>query len=140
MGFIYKIEVGEECYIGSTTTSLKHRISSHNTAIKKKCNSPLYKFCREHNIEKIICQELVEFTDDITDDAVRLIEQEYINKFNPTLNGQRAYRTEDELREQKKNQAKKDNAISNKIRINCPICDKNMLRTSLNNHKKNKHN
>ena len=139
MGFIYKIEVGEELYIGSTKKKLYYRQSQHNYTLNnpnnKSYNYPLYKFCRTHNIEKIIC-ELIE---EVEDSELLLLEQEYINMLEPTLNSYRAYRTIEELKEQWKEKNKKHNPINNKKKSKCPMCGLEMNKRSINRHIKNIH-
>ena len=127
MGFIYKIEVEGELYIGSTKNKyLCNRQAKHNHSLNNPndihYNTPLYKFCREHKIKKIIC-ELLETVDDT---ELRILEQEYMNKLKPSLNSNRAYQTEDERLEQIR-------LYSNK-KSNCPICDKLMLKNSIKQH------
>ena len=97
MGFIYKIEVAGELYIGSTKNKyLSNRQALHNHVLNnsnhKKSNVYLYRFCREHNVSKIIC-ELIET---VENDELLLLEQEYIKMLEPTLNIRRAYQTEEE--------------------------------------------
>ena len=110
MGFIYKIEVAGELYIGSTKQKyLSSRQGQHNKILNnpnnKNYNIYLYRFCREHNIEKIIC-ELIETVDDT---ELRILEQEYINMIEPSLNSYRVYQTEEERLEQKLLHRKKQN-------------------------------
>jgi hypothetical protein len=132
MGFIYKIEVEGQLYIGSTKKKyLYKRQSQHNHCLNnpnnKDYNYPLYRFCREHNVKKIIC-ELIEEVDDT---ELVLIEQEYMNMLEPTLNSQRAYRTEEEKKEQIR--------LKNNKKSNCPICDKLMLKNYIKRHIRNNH-
>ena len=127
MGFIYKIEVEGELYIGSTKKKLYDRQSNHNHDLNnpnsKNYNTYLYRFCREKKVEKIIC-ELIETVDD---NELVLLEQEYINMLEPTLNTRRAYQTEEELLEY------------NKKKSNCPICGKLMLKRHIKKHIRNIH-
>lgn len=123
MGFIYKIEVEGELYIGSTKQKLSYRQSYHNRDLKKS-NSPLYRFCREHNVEKIIC-ELIE---EVEDSELVLLEQEYIKMLEPSLNTRRAFRTEKEYLEQKKKYNQKKSI--------CPICGLEMRKHNINRHKR----
>jgi|TARA_R110000796_G_scaffold116314_2_gene228792 hypothetical protein len=132
MGFIYKIEINNEIYIGSTKQKyLSDRQSGHNQALRnQKCreyNSHIYKYCRTHNIEKIIC-ELIEEVDDT---ELKILEQEYIKMLEPSLNTYRAYRTEEEVIQYAK---------GNKIKSNCPICNKEMLKRHIKLHIQRKHN
>jgi len=127
MGFIYKIEIGENLYIGSTKYKyLCDRQYIHNYKLKNGCQYNLYRFCREKKVEKIIC-ELIET---VEDSELRILEQEYINKLQPTLNSQKAYRTEEEYKEQMRLINKK---YSQK-KSNCPICDKLMLKRNIKRH------
>jgi hypothetical protein len=108
-------------YIGSTKLKyLCQRQGKHNQGLNnpndKDYNYPLYRFCREHKIKKIIC----EFIEEVDDTELVLLEQEYITMLEPTLNIRRAYRTEEERLEQILLNRKKHN----KIKSNCPICDK----------------
>ena len=119
-------------YIGSTKNKyLCKRQIAHNQNLNKNCNSYLYKFCREHNVKKIIC-ELIETVDN---SELKLLEQEYINMLEPTLNTRRAFQTE----KQKIEQQQKHTKINNKIKSNCPICNKEMLKIHINRHIKRKH-
>tara|TARA_R110002110_G_scaffold26703_3_gene97801 strand:+ start:138 stop:536 length:399 start_codon:yes stop_codon:yes gene_type:complete len=127
MGIIYKIVVGEEIYIGSTKLKyLSQRQSSHNQGLRnpnsKDYNYLLYKFCRENNVEKIIC-ELIETVDN---ENIFIKEQEYMDLLKPTLNHYRAFQTEEQKIEQKKEHTK--------IKANCPECGKEMIKNNINRH------
>ena len=118
MGFIYKIEVEGELYVGSTKEKyLSNRQGQHNQGLNnpnyKNYNYPLYKFCREKKVKKIICELIVE----ADNNELVLLEQEYINMLEPTLNSQKAYRTEKEKIEQRKEFNKKHNEINNKKKM-----------------------
>ena len=130
MGFIYKIEVGENLYIGSTKHKLCDRQARHNYILNNpndnNYNLLLYRFFREHNIEKIIC-ELIETVDN---SELRILEQEYINMLEPKLNTNRAYRTKEEKKEYEKKYKRK----TDKIKGNCPICNKLMTKKYINTH------
>lgn len=136
MGIIYKIEIAGEIYIGSTKRKLLcQRQCDHNQCLNnpnnKGYNESLYKFCRTHNISKIIC-ELLEKVDN---ENIRIKEQEYMNMLEPSLNRQRAFQTEEQKIEQKKECNKKHN----KIKANCPICDKLLLKNYIKQHIRNIH-
>ena len=85
MGFIYKIEIDNQIYIGSTKQKLNKRQITHNQGLNnpndRNYNIYLYRFCREKKVEKIIC-ELIE---EVNNNELVLLEQEYINKLQPTL-------------------------------------------------------
>ena len=132
MGFIYKIEVEGELYVGSTKLKyLSQRQSNHNQSLNNPNDSHynylLYRFCREKKVKKIIC-ELIE---EVDDSELVLLEQEYINMLEPSLNTIRAFQTREEYKEQKKKY--------NKKKSNCPICNKEMLKHNINKHIKNIH-
>ena len=131
MGFIYKIEIDNQIYIGSTKQKLNKRQITHNQGLNnpndRNYNIYLYRFCREKKVEKIIC-ELIE---EVNNNELVLLEQEYINKLQPTLNTRGAYRTEEEKIEYYKKKSK--------WKSNCPICGLEMLKTSINRHIKNIH-
>tara|TARA_R110000796_G_scaffold208283_1_gene324537 strand:+ start:41 stop:472 length:432 start_codon:yes stop_codon:yes gene_type:complete len=136
MGYIYKIEIAGEIYIGSTKNKyLCNRQGQHNynlrTPNNESYNLPLYKFCREHNVEKIIC-ELIE---EVDNENIFIKEQEYMYLLNPTLNSQRAFITEEQRLEQMKELKKKNN----KIKANCPQCGMLIGKNNINRHINNIH-
>ena len=127
MGFIYKIEIGEDFYIGSTKNNyLSQRQSYHNYSLnnphRKNYNCPLYRFCREKKVKKIIC-ELIE---EVEDSELKIIEQEYMDMLEPSLNTYRAFQTKKQRLEQQKKQ--------NEKKGNCPICNKEMRKNNINKH------
>jgi hypothetical protein len=110
MGFIYRVEIAGELYVGSTKVRLLcNRQKQHNynlrTPTRKGYNSPLYIFCREHNVKKIIC-ELIETVDN---ENIKIKEQEYIDLLQPSLNTYRAFRTEEQRIEENKEYMKEYN-------------------------------
>ena len=136
MGFIYKIEVAGELYIGSTKDKyLCNRQGTHNYHLNNinsnKYNIYLYRFCREKKVKKIIC----EIIEEVYDNEKILLEQEYITMLEPSLNTRRAFQTEEERLEQKLLDRKKQN---NK-KSNCPICNKKLLKKYINTHIRNIH-
>ena len=99
MGLIYKIVIGDNCYIGSTTNLIR-RQGEHNCNLNSdNYNYLLYKKCREHKIENIIL-ELVE--DEVEEEDLKIREQFYINKLLPTLNTYRAIRTNEDTKQIKR--------------------------------------
>ena len=99
MGVIYKIVIGEDCYVGSTTKNLIERQRQHNIRLNNKCPYFLYNFCREHKIENIIL-ELIE--DEVEEEDLKIREQFYIDKLKPTLNAYRAIRTNEDYKQIKR--------------------------------------
>jgi len=91
IGTVYKVEIGENIYIGSTVLKLNRRQNLHNDNLKKNKNKiKLYEECKKNGITKIILVPLEE--KEIEDiDEIRLLEQEYITKLQPSLNHKSSY-------------------------------------------------
>jgi len=162
-GVIYIITVGDDFYVGSTI-DLETRESSHNKKIyNENCsgyNYNLYKRIRENNGN--YCIEIYKH---FPCENVRELEQEeqrVMDELKPTLNGQRAYLTDEErvkyfqdyhkknyqenkeMLKQKwkdwysKNKEKvneRERLKANK-KVNCPFCNKEMNYSTLSRHKK----
>ena len=112
MGFIYKIEVEGELYIGSTKQKyLSKRQADHNKLINnpnsKAYNYSLYKFCREHNVRRIICELL----ETVEDSELKIVEQKYIKMVEPSLNTYKAYNTIEDRKEHIKKYQKKKSKV-----------------------------
>jgi len=85
IGTVYKIEVNKEIYIGSTICKLNKRQREHNYNLKQNYRYKLYDESRKNNMEKIICILLQE--QEIENELeIRLLEQQYIDELNPSLN------------------------------------------------------
>jgi len=158
-GMIYKIELQDEIYIGSTEVKLCERQSKHQYDLKHFPNRKLYKKCIEQGITeiKLIWVADIEFNHTA---EKRMIEEEYRKKLNGTLNSQRCYITEEERKEQqqiknkeyrethkdfykeyskkyRENNKDKLNA-KQKEKIECPICKSMFNRHNLARHQKTK--
>jgi len=99
IGRVYRINVNEnDFYIGSTTITLEKRETKHNVDLRRNVKFKLYEECRKNNITKISCTliEEIEIKEII---EIRMLEQEYITKLQPTLNSQSAYRSEEDKKE-----------------------------------------
>tara|TARA_R110002153_G_scaffold266213_1_gene429360 strand:- start:406 stop:858 length:453 start_codon:yes stop_codon:yes gene_type:complete len=140
-GIIYKIEIGEDFYIGSTETTLKIREKRHNNDLKWR-NQKLQKFCKENNINKITLIELekVKIENKL---ELRIIEQDYINKLQPSLNSQKAHLTKEDkidyikkYYQNNKDNYKKTAYIWDNKKVDCEFCGLEMNRSSLSRHKK----
>ena len=127
----------QEVYIGSCV-DLKKRIDVHksncNNKNSKKYNYKVYQFIRENggfDNWKFIWLEMFK-----TDDTIflRQLEQNYINTFPEELllNGIRAYRTEEDRREQLRQSSKK----YKQQKVPCPKCFKSMNKSSIPRHLK----
>lgn len=116
--FVYKIEIGDDFYIGSTKQRLGQRGGEHNREIRDGNESPFYSFCRENDIKKVKCIQLERFECD-TRQEIYMKEQEWIDKLNPTLNKFRAYTNREEYKKQllikNKEHIKEYNKIYNPI-------------------------
>jgi hypothetical protein len=90
MGYIYKIVINGETFIGATGNGLIEAQNHHNCSLrrphKKQCKSLLYKYCRENNVKKIIC-ELIEEVQVVD---IRIPKQFYIDLLKPSLNSYKA--------------------------------------------------
>ena len=119
-GVIYKIEICNEFYIGSTIETLKERQRKHNISLKKKTYK-LYETCKANDITKItlIKIEKVKVNNKL---ELKIIEQKYINELQPTLNMLKAYRTEEEIKnydkEYRENNKEKERLRHKKYRDN----------------------
>ena len=136
-GIIYKIEIYNEIYIGSTIQKLNQRQRGHNFDLKRK-NNKLQKLCRENDINNITLIE-IEKVKINNKKELYIIEQDYINKLQPSLNMCKAYTTEEERKEKKK-EYNKNNKEYNKKKNNekgiCEFCKKEMIKHNLYRHKK----
>jgi hypothetical protein len=137
MAIIYKININGEFYIGNTRGKyLSNRQGQHNWTLRnphsKDYNNPLYKFCRKHLVEKIIC---ILIEDEIEEEYRFIKEQQYINIIKPTINERKAFQTEEEKKEDTNKNSKDKISKKNK----CSICGKEMLNKSINRHIKTIH-
>ena len=154
-GMVYKIELQDEIYIGSTETQLCQRQSRHNYDLKKNPNLKLYKKCIEQGIDKIKCIWVADIEFNSTAEK-RMKEEQYRKELNATLNSQRCYTTENEKKEyqieyqkkyreiykqEKKEYYEKNKDILNAKRqekIECPNCKSIINRGNLARHQKSK--
>ena len=107
-GIVYKIELDNEMYIGSTEQQLCDRQRGHNSDMKNSPHRKLYKKCIEQEIETIKCIWVADIEFNSTAEK-RAIEEKYRKELNATLNSQRCYTTKKERRE--------DQNANNKIYI-----------------------
>jgi len=111
IGTVYKIEIGEGIYVGSTIQKLCKRQNTHNDRLKQEeYKNKLYEECRINNIENIVCipLEVKEIENEL---EIRQLEQEYITKLQPSLNSNLAYTglTREEYIKEYKKQYNEDN-------------------------------
>jgi hypothetical protein len=97
-GIVYKIEVGDELYIGSTEQTLCARQSCHNRDLKKFPHRKLYKACIDNGINKIKCWWVADIVFNSFEER-RVIEETYRKQLNAELNSVRCYRSQEEKKE-----------------------------------------
>mgnify|MGYP003651795776 CR=1 FL=1 len=153
-GAIYKFVCRDKSvkdeYIGSTK-NLHQRIISHkshcNNSNSSKYNYKVYQFIRENgaweNWEIVVIKKIP----NTNKEARYYIEQFYKNLYKPTLNTINAMGLDIEgKKEWQKNYDKiyyienKDRFNANKrVKVKCPICDKEINKGNINRHIKRKH-
>tara|TARA_R110002074_G_scaffold317463_1_gene487919 strand:- start:248 stop:799 length:552 start_codon:yes stop_codon:yes gene_type:complete len=107
---IYKINVGEQTYVGSTY-DLKNRLRQHKSDCynteSKKYNYKLYKHIRETcNWADVNVEVLVHLHPKFNKDERCIFEQEWIDYLKPTLNDYKAYQTEEQKYQSQKTRCK----------------------------------
>ena len=100
-GIVYKIEVGDELYIGSTGEKLCVRQGSHNRDLKRYPHRKLYKACIDNGINKIKCWWVADIVFNSYAER-RAIEETYRKELNAELNTNRCYTSQEEIKEQQK--------------------------------------
>ena len=100
----------KDCYIGSSKC-FEDRFYTHksacNTKHNKRHNLYLYQFIRDNGGWNNFDREILEYYDCNNEEELKQKEQEYIDKYNPTLNIHNAFRTEEVRKEQQKTNFKK---------------------------------
>ena len=139
-GIIYKVELGDEVYIGSTTGKLSKRQGNHNSDFRKGKYTPkheLYSKCLEKGIQKIKCIWVEDYEFEKIE-HLREREEYYRKKFNELsggniLNTRKCKRNyQDDIDDNKKHYQKhieKKKAIGkyrNSIRYSCLYCKKEL--------------
>jgi hypothetical protein len=116
MGIIYKIQIGDLVYYGSTIQYyLSTRQARHNHNLKHNPIQLIYKECINQNISKIIC-ELVETCNN---KQIKERENFYIQNCNNSLNMRYAL-----LTEQRKKETQKKYYQSEKGKLSKSNCDR----------------
>ena len=146
----------EEIYIGSTE-DFKDRIDTHKSAYNTGSKIKLYEFIRANgglSNWDITPIEIIDFP--ISTEELRQYEQGYLDKYKPQLNCKRAYRTEEQKKEQHKEQDtkwrtnnkekileknkkyyeknKEQISIKSKEKRNCPHCSKEIRIYNIKRH------
>ena len=111
---IYRIYCKDEnikdCYIGSTI-DLYNRFKAHKASVNNRnlnnYNLKIYQFIRENGGWDNFDREILEYYSCNNEEELKQKEQEYIDKYNPTLNIHNAFRTEEVRKEQQKTNFKK---------------------------------
>ena len=88
-GIIYKVDLGGEIYVGSTTTKLSKRQANHNSDLRKgkfTDKHKLYSKCVEKNIENIKCIWVEDYNFQKIE-HLRQREEYYRKNFNEIVGG-----------------------------------------------------
>jgi len=146
---VYKImNENNTVYVGSTKLKLWKRQHTHNECLnnpkQKAYDMPLYKYLRELGIS-IINLILIENT---TNENLKTLEQEYIDKLNPIMNCIRSIPNTVEIKKQQhriaQNKYYEKNKNNEKViktrenqkrKVECEFCGKSIQYKSLNRHK-----
>ena len=104
-GVIYKLVTGDDLYVGSTFNTYT-RFAGHKSRLKTGFKSPLYDAIRANNNE----YEITIYKDNLsmTEKELCKYEQEVIELLGATLNGVRAYTTDEDKRQQNIKDCKKN--------------------------------
>jgi len=105
-GIVYKIEVGDELYIGSTEQKLCARQRCHNRDLKSFPHRKLYKACIDNGVDKIKCWWVADIVFNSFEER-RAIEETYRKELNAKLNSVRCYISPEEMKEEKDKNNKK---------------------------------
>ena len=124
-GVIYTITTGDEVYVGSTN-GFKKRISHHKSNIynknSKDYNAKVYKKIRENNGQ----YEINIYDDNLSLNKTELCiyEEKVRLLLGATLNGKRAYATEEQSKQQKRENA----GVPHKCECGCFVRIDNIIR------------
>ena len=140
MKCVYKIGCKDtnitEFYIGSSMNFIKrkdlHKSRSNNLNCKEYCN-PLYMFLNVNGGWENWEIEVIKEYKFITKKELEMNEQYYIDLLKPELNSKNAKGLDIERK-------KNNNKIRNSKKANCPHCNKEMRKDSINRHIKSQHN
>jgi len=123
-GRVYKINIGDKFYIGSTKMGLKIRANKHNTKLKSGSKCKIYEEARLQKVDKLYCEEIYygKFYKDIENEMIT----KHLGKEN-CLN-MRVVKTTPERRKMMLNKKKQ-----------CDLCGKLILSKNMARHKKNIH-
>ena len=131
-GVIYIITTGDEGYVGSTddfTTRMSHHKGNIYNENSNKYNYKLYKTIRANDGEWEI--SIYEDNLSMTKDELHMREEEVRLLLGATLNGARAYATEEQIRQSKRDR----NAKFSMVHIKCE-CGSIVLRGNKAAHKR----
>ena len=141
IGYIYKIEIENELYIGSTDSPINLRQNTHNYRLRNEPHrGKMYSYALCCGIKTIECVEICKVeVENITE--LKQIEESYRKNMNATLNCIRCYRTDEEKKQQihdSKNKYYKKNQQNRLVKIECSICKKLISKCNISKHKKSK--
>tara|TARA_R110000824_G_scaffold27294_1_gene92875 strand:+ start:685 stop:1185 length:501 start_codon:yes stop_codon:yes gene_type:complete len=149
-GIIYKIEFGNDLYVGSTKCYyLCERQAIHNSDYRndKYVTKLLHKKAKENNIDKLKCIFICNFYFN-TIEELRQEEEKYRIELNATLNTNKSFTTEEQKKEyQKKYELehkehrkayRKEYRKKYNIKVNCEFCNCETSKDNLKRHQKSK--
>ena len=126
MGIVYKIEINDNVYYGSTIQQLCKRQSRHNWNLRHNPKQNIYQCCLNNGIEKIICIEIYNGEDYIN------IENDYI-KNNDCLNMRWSISSKERINEQRKKYLTTEKGKHTKSLINKRYIEKHKEKLSIIN-------
>jgi hypothetical protein len=123
-GIVYKVNIGNKYYIGSTKNKLNERENKHNFKIKNGSKTKFHDECIKNNIYKVKCIELYRGTD------YKEIENKIVLE---SLNDKHCLNMKAVI--SNKERRKEQRSVKGK----CELCGVEMLKKNLKRHKQNFH-
>ena len=98
---IYKITFPcGNTYVGSTSQKFNNRYSRHRSNFKSK--SPICEVSTQYKFNEVNMVEVDRIKCPMYDSKIKILEEEWKDKLNPTLNKRRAYQTKEEMLEKQR--------------------------------------
>ena len=123
-GTVYKVEIGDKFYFGSTKEPLNKRANKHNYKIRNGSKTKFHIECQNNLIYNVKCEEIYK-GDDFQEYENKLI-LENIN--NPNCLNMKVVKADEERKKQLR-----------KKKTTCQLCDKEITCKNMSRHLKNIH-